>query len=498
MGKALGLNPYLPYWETIPDGEPHVFGDRIYIYGSHDGLRGQTFCEGDYVVWSAPTEDPGNFTCHGVAYQKTQDPINGAAYDGVIPKADLMPGLGENGLHTLFAPDCAKGPDGRYYLYYALDFVGIISVAVAEKPEGPFSFYGYVTYADGSLPTKGELFDPAILSEPGGNYLYYGFAPKDRFFGQEDKDMPGGVAVRLSDDMKTILSEPVLIANGVDTAAGTGFASHPFFEASSIRHIGELYYFVYSSLQGNELCYATAREPLGPYTYRGVIVSNGDIGYQGNALATNYMGNNHGGIASFGGRHYIFYHRQTHGTMFSRQGCAEPIEIAEGGAIAQVPVTSCGLNGGPLPAKGHYEAYIACHLTEKNRANVQNVVNAGPGGTLPEIPAERPYITEEENPAYEKGLKPYVYNLREGSTAGFKFFAFEGTEREIVLELRGSGSIALRLDDPEGKNIGVATAIEDIWKEIRLPLSEAVKGAHALYFTVTAGTLDFAGLTFGQ
>lgn len=24
--KTFGLNPYLPYWENVPDGEPHVFG----------------------------------------------------------------------------------------------------------------------------------------------------------------------------------------------------------------------------------------------------------------------------------------------------------------------------------------------------------------------------------------------------------------------------------------------------------------------------------------
>lgn len=29
-------NPYLPSWEYIPDGEPKCFGDRVYIYGSHD------------------------------------------------------------------------------------------------------------------------------------------------------------------------------------------------------------------------------------------------------------------------------------------------------------------------------------------------------------------------------------------------------------------------------------------------------------------------------
>ncbi len=43
------FNPYLPSWEYVPDGEPHVFGDRIYIYGSHDHYNGYVFCMGDYV-----------------------------------------------------------------------------------------------------------------------------------------------------------------------------------------------------------------------------------------------------------------------------------------------------------------------------------------------------------------------------------------------------------------------------------------------------------------
>ena len=36
--KQQALNPYLPGWEYIPDGEPHIFGDRVYIYGSHDSF----------------------------------------------------------------------------------------------------------------------------------------------------------------------------------------------------------------------------------------------------------------------------------------------------------------------------------------------------------------------------------------------------------------------------------------------------------------------------
>ena len=40
--KNHGMNPYLPSWEYVPDGEPHVFGKRVYIYGSHDRFAG--FC----------------------------------------------------------------------------------------------------------------------------------------------------------------------------------------------------------------------------------------------------------------------------------------------------------------------------------------------------------------------------------------------------------------------------------------------------------------------
>ena len=46
-------NPYLPLYEYIPDGEPHVFGDRVYVYGSHDAFGAPIFCVNDYVCWSA-------------------------------------------------------------------------------------------------------------------------------------------------------------------------------------------------------------------------------------------------------------------------------------------------------------------------------------------------------------------------------------------------------------------------------------------------------------
>lgn len=36
MMKKQALNPFLPIEEYIPDGEPHIFGDRLYLFGSHD------------------------------------------------------------------------------------------------------------------------------------------------------------------------------------------------------------------------------------------------------------------------------------------------------------------------------------------------------------------------------------------------------------------------------------------------------------------------------
>ena len=53
MEKKQVVNPYLPSWEYVPDGEPHVFGDRVYVYGSHDRFDGDLFCMNDYICYSA-------------------------------------------------------------------------------------------------------------------------------------------------------------------------------------------------------------------------------------------------------------------------------------------------------------------------------------------------------------------------------------------------------------------------------------------------------------
>lgn len=492
--KKSAFNPYLPFWETIPDAEPHVFNDRVYIYGSHDLLCGTSFCEDDYRCWSAPVDDLGNWRSEGIIYRKEQDPINGAPYAKEMPAYE--PQHIGSGMRMLYAPDATQGPDGRYYLYYGLDTANVISVAVSDSPAGKYEFLDYVRRADGSIPTVGRWFDPAILCESSGNYLYYGFCPAFRFPGMEDADIPGAMMVMLSDDMHTIISEPVCVANGVDTAAGTSFEAHPFFEAPSIRKYGDWYYLVYSSLQGHELCYGMARAPQGPFEYQGVIVSNGDIGYQGNQLPVNYTGNNHGGLVQIKDELYIFGHRHTQGTSFSRQGCADKVEIAEDGRIAQIQITSCGLNGGPLPAKAMYQTYIACHLTEGDRSKVGQVVIGMPGAPLPPLPESTPYITHEDDPSATPPLRPYIHNLQKGAIAGFKYLDFIGDEKTVTLTLRGVGAVEVLIDSPEGEMIAsIDRCHSKHWHTYSSPI-KAVKGVHALYFKVRDGSFDFAEFSF--
>ena len=79
-------------------------------------------------------------------------------------------------------------------------------------------------------------------------------------------------------------------------------------------------------------------------------------------MPTAYGANNHGSIVQIGEDWYIFYHRHTNNTWYSRQGCAEKLQIMPDGSIPQVKITSCGLNGGPLEGKGEYPAYLACNL----------------------------------------------------------------------------------------------------------------------------------------
>lgn len=451
--KGKGFNPYLPSWEYIPDGEPHVFGDRVYVYGSHDYFNGYVFCMGDYLCWSAPVDDLTDWRNEGVIYARDADPMN------------------SDGEMCLYAPDVTRGPDGRYYLYYVLDHLDIVAVAVCDTPAGKYEFYGHVHYADGALLGRkaGDepQFDPGVLTEGDTTYLYTGFC------GRGDKSRHGAMMTVLGPDMLTIQEDLRFVVPGVEYAQGTSFEGHAFFEAPSIRKYGDTYYFIYSSTHMHELCYATSKSPREGFVYGGVLVSNCDLHVGGEPhLPKALGGNNHGSLVEIKGQHYIFYHRQTNNSWYSRQGCAEPIRILPDGAIPQVEMTSCGLNGGPLPGKGEYPAYITCHLYDHNR----QMMSGSPGAA---------YITQDGRDGDEND--GHIANIHDGTVIGFKYFDFDDVHA-VTLVTRGYAGGAFQVrTSPTGDVLAeIKLHNANLWHAWTSPIAMP-KGKQAVYLTYTGG-----------
>ena len=369
----------------------------------------------------------------------------------------------------LYAPDVTVGPDGRYYLYYVLDKVSIVSVAVCDTPAGEYEFYGYVQYPDGTKLGEKEWdepqFDPGVITEGNVTYLYTGFC------GVGDKSRSGALVTVLDADMLTVLEKPQIIVPGSEYSAGTQYEGHAFFEAPSIRKIGDTYYFIYSSQVMHELCYATSKKPFKDFTYGGVIVSNCDMHidtYKPAAMPTAYGANNHGSIVQIGDAWYIFYHRHTNGTWYSRQGCAEEIHLQADGSIPQVEMTSCGLNHGPLCGKGEYPAYLACHLFTETPS-----VYVG-GDAFPKIMQDGRDGDEENG---------YIANIKNSATIGFKYFDMKNVTR-IGIATRGYAHGVFQIktcwDGPVLGEISVESSNvwEWHWADAAIP-----DGINSLYFT---------------
>lgn len=502
------FNPYLPSYEYVPDGEPHVFGNRIYLYGSHDRFRGAGFCLNDYVCYSADVEDLTNWKYEGVIYRKEQDPVNQNIPEDA-PEQVMLFGMepegpedvNPRGIHAMWAPDVVKGPDGRYYLYYCLDFLPEIRVAVCDTPAGKFEYLGLVRHKDGTpLGTKeGDLiqFDPGIFIDDDHTiYLYSGNAP---MYKDQANDSQGSQVMTLEEDMLTLKTPPKRLLPGITECEGTSFAEHAFFEASSIRKINGKYYFVYSSVWSHELCYAVSGKPDSGYEFGGTLVDIGDIFLNGRTEkeSVNCLGNTHGGIEKAGNQWYVFYHRQTNRTNYSRQGCAEKISFDENGHIRQAEITSCGLNDGPLKGTGMYPARICCHLTGANGAVFSHPKN---------MKMDYPYLTQDvldQEPSEElermdrETPVQYIRNMKDGSTAGYKYFDLEKVEG-ISIEIRGEADGVMEIRTaPGGELLGEipAAVFEEDWKKFSGTVHAAGE-SEGLYFTFKGqGSLDFRSFT---
>ncbi len=421
-------NPYLPLWEYIPDGEPRVFGNRVYIYGSHDRAGSDSFC--DYVLkcWSAPVDDLNNWVCHGDIFR-------------VADTRDHPSDIDWNNESTyLFAPDVVE-KDGRYYLYaYIVNGKGC--VAVSDKPEGPFKLLSKYKYTiSDEICCNGWFIDPGVfVDNDGRTYIYCGF---ERSF----------LAEINSDNMYEIIDNTCIehFIQCTPTEQG-GFDSEDkcFFEAASMRKIENTYYMIYSPKKGSRLAYATSNSPTGPFTYRGYIVDNGNE-YPG--------GNDHGSIACINGQWYIFYHRMTNNTIMSRRACVEKIEILPDGTIPTVEMTSLGFEEALNPYK-ITPADIACVIK---------------GGA---------FVTEHNT------FERCITNITDGCIIGYKYFDFgndfSSKTMDFSAKVYGFGADAdvhILLDNEDGEEIGVFHV--GMGEGIISAAVKAVTGRHAVFFKVS-------------
>ena len=235
-------NPFLPLWEHIPDGEPRVFGNRVYLYGSHDTAYSDSFCDSKLKAWSASVNDLNHWTCHGDIFHSQADqdhPSDVSWY--------------QNG--RLFAPDVVC-KDGRYYLF-AYVFYAKGCVAVSNEPHGPFKLLSTYRY-DGNdefpsdVCNKGVMVDPGILVDDDGKvYIYCGY--ESSYVAQLDIQDISNVKANTCYQNIIPTEEPFR-----------------FFEACSPRKIGDIYYIIYSPRTGSQLVYATSQTPTGPFAYAAV------------------------------------------------------------------------------------------------------------------------------------------------------------------------------------------------------------------------------------
>ena len=528
-------NPYLPLWEHVPDGEPRVFEDpdnpgklRAYIIGSHD-VTYSAYCGPDIRMWSAPVED--------LSQWRDEGPIFTWYVDGQWD--------------TMFAPDLVEVKDkatGKktYYLYpHSRGWRRTPMVCKGDRPNGPFTPINLTEDGRQCLPGSLIDFDPSVFIENITDkkdkdydigfraYVFYGF--------QHSTACELDQNTMYSKREGTELIDPFIPASSADgrllDKAGSEYKAlyqgqNPldfnFFEASSIRQVGNKYVMVFSGYSGKEyglgntnsaLRYAFGDSPLGPWRSGGVLVDSRGVvvGQDGSKLITTNFGHNtHGSIQEINGQWYVFYHRPPRGFGNARQAMVAPVKItwdkkpvakggivkitgydpyaknnewvaaaADGNTYTGAEVTSEGFQIYGLPPYAYYSAGIACFVYGGTNANDW---------------------MQDNHDVWNNSMD--LAGVNNGGIVGFKYFgfgglakdtkgckAFEGTKTgdgtNIYVNLthgkHGAFNIHVRLDDPwKGQEIANIFVPADDNRPsavygASVPAVEGLTGKHAIY-----------------
>ena len=530
-------NPYLPLWEHIPDGEPRVFEDpdnpgkfRAYIIGSHD-LRFGSYCGPDIRMWSAPVEDLSAWVDEG--------PIFTYEIDG---QWDVM-----------YAPDLVevRRRDGKkeYWLYpHSRGANREPMVAKGDRPDGPFTPVNVTPDGRGVVAGSTLGFDPSVYVEQITNrrdpdyrigFRAYGFWGFQRSLAAQ-LDQNTMYSVRPGTEVIPYFMPASVRYGEVRDPAGTNYPNlypgekpgdYNFFEASSIRRVGNKYLLIYSGYSGPDygvsssnstLRFAYGDTPLGPWKIGGVLVDSRApvLNEDGSGLQlTNGGHNTHGSIEQINGHWYVFYHRPPRGFGFARQAMVAPIVIE----ADETPVAQ----GGKVVIRG-YDPYAP---DQKWSARA----NDGTEYTGAEVTSEgfqvygldpfkfwsagyAAYLTEGAamQDTWDIWDNNMPVTMSAGATVGFKYFGFGGlaeakqglkpfagivsgaqTKLNVWLTPRSQAPfrVAVWLDGPwdnstwKGRRIGtieVPAGSAMVPTQFTLDVAQAVEGLggkHAIYLT---------------
>lgn len=287
------MERYLFPHDYMADPSAHLFGDRIYIYPSHDRDSGEAF-----------DDDGGHFQMRDYhVLSISGDPMQAPVTDhGVILDLDQIPWAEKQ----LWDNDVVE-KDGRYYLVFsAKDYNGLfrLGVAVADKPEGPFR--------PQSDPIRGSYsIDPCVFKDDDGQiYCYFGGlwggqlqryrdnkALKAELLPEGDEPALPSRVVRMTDDVLQFAEapRPVVIVDdqGQPLRAND---PHRFFEASWMHKAGGHYYFSYSTGDSHLLCLAVGDNPYGPFRFERELLQP-VVGWT-----------THHSILQYQGQWYLFHH----------------------------------------------------------------------------------------------------------------------------------------------------------------------------------------------
>lgn len=445
-------NPYLPLWEHLPDGEPRVFEDpdnpgkyRAYIIGSHD-LRYTSYCGPDIRMWSAPVEDLSQWRDEGAIFTYEVD----GKWD-VMYAPDLVEVVRKDGTKEYYLYPHSRGPNRE------------AMVAKGSRPDGPFTPINLTE--DGRRTVEGSIlgFDPAVyieyITDPDDPDYEIGFRAYGYWGFQRS------LAAELDQNtMYSLRPGTEVISYFIPASARYGVIRDPqgteypqiypdqdlktfnFFEASSIRKVGNKYITVFSGYSGPEygvessnstLRYAVGDSPLGPWKSGGVLVDSRApvLNKDGSAIETTYAGHNtHGSIEKINDQWYVFYHRPPRGFGFARQPMVAPVSIewdeepvSEGGTV-RISGYDPYAEGGAWSAKDKKgRVYTGAEVTSEGfhiyGLDPYKYYSAGYACYLSDIS-----IQQDSWDIWDNHMP--IEKVRNGHIVGFKYFGFGGLKND--------------------------------------------------------------------